>query len=167
MSWFTHPKTNSQSLPELVSSILYDERLFYHDFSQDLLKARQEVIIDSPFITLGRLKTLQPIFEKLVRNGVKVFVVTKHPNELEEIRKEYTEEAIRYFEVLGVQVLLSEGHHRKLAMVDRKVLWEGSLNILSQNQSREYMRRIDSKRLTEELFKFLHYDQVEYFRHKN
>jgi len=57
---------------------------------------------------------------------------------------------------LGVQVLLCVGnHHRKLAILDRKILWEGSLNILSQTHSREIMRRIDSSKLTGEMFKFL------------
>jgi hypothetical protein len=34
---------------------------------------------------------------------------------------------------LGVQVLYTSGHHRKLAIIDREILYEGSLNIPSQN----------------------------------
>jgi len=37
----------------------------------------------------------------------------------------------------------------------RKILWEGSLNILSQNQSREIMRRIENEQITLETFNFL------------
>ncbi len=55
---------------------------------------------------------------------------------------------ISEFEIMGVQVLMCSGnHHRKLAILDRKVLWEGSLNILSQTRSREIMRRIKSQEL--------------------
>jgi hypothetical protein len=46
-------------------------------------------------------------------------------------------------------------HHRKLAILDKKILWEGSLNILSQIYSREIMRRIDNQDLTLEMFNFL------------
>lgn len=75
--------------------------------------------------------------------------------------KALAEEEIQYFEALGVQVLLCVGnHHRKLAILDRKVLWEGSLNILSQTHSREIMRRIDSKELTIEMFNFLKLNKV-------
>ena len=42
-------------------------------------------------------------------------------------------------------------HHRKLAILDRKVLWEGSLNILSQTRSRE----IRIKLIKEEFWKIL------------
>lgn len=79
MNWFKRSKTNSSSVPGLADSILYDENTFYHGFYRDLLEAVEEVIIDSPFITLGRLKTLQPVFEKLIRKNIKVFVVTKPP----------------------------------------------------------------------------------------
>jgi hypothetical protein len=54
---------------------------------------------------------------------------------------------------LGVKVLYTVKHHRKLAVVD-DVLWEGSLNILSQNDSCEIMRRIVSVLLTEEMLRF-------------
>jgi len=57
---------------------------------------------------------------------------------------------------MGVQVLLCTGnHHRKLAILDRNILWEGSLNILSQRHSREIMRRIENEELSLEMFNFL------------
>jgi hypothetical protein len=69
---------------------------------------------------------------------------------------EQAKDAIDYFMSLGVKVALCEGgHHRKLAIIDRRITWEGSLNILSHCRSREFMRRIESRRLAEELFKFL------------
>ncbi len=166
MSWFDRFRPKSQDLPDLLGSILYNETTFYHRFSKDLLSAEKEVIIESPFITLGRLNVLKPVFEKLVSKNVKVFIVTKHPNELDEAMSAQAETGIHYFEVLGVQVLLCEGHHRKLAMIDGKILWEGSLNILSQSHSREFMRRIENQELTKEMFKFLKFDQVEFFDKK-
>ncbi len=166
MSWFKTSRNIDQSMAnDLTDSILYDEKTFYNKFCSDLLKAEKEVIIESPFITLGRLNKLKPIFEILINKGVNVFILTRNPQEQEELMIEHSEAGIRYFEALGVQVLLcGGGHHRKLAMIDRKVLWEGSLNILSQTHSREFMRRIESKKLTEEMFKFLRYNQLDLFK---
>ena len=63
---------------------------------------------------------------------------------------------IRRLEAVGIQVLLCTGnHHRKLAILDRTILWEGSLNILSQTKSREMMRRIENKDIAMEMFSFL------------
>jgi phosphatidylserine/phosphatidylglycerophosphate/cardiolipin synthase-like enzyme len=155
MNWFKPFRLIPQPLPEPVS-ILYDETTFYNKFKQDLLKAKQEVIIESPFIATRRLEMLKPVFEILVDRGIKVFVITRDPKEHDESISKQAEAGVRYFEVLGVQVLLCEGgHHRKLAIIDRKILWEGSLNILSQTKSREIMRRIDSKDMALEMFNFL------------
>jgi phosphatidylserine/phosphatidylglycerophosphate/cardiolipin synthase-like enzyme len=155
MNWFKSFRLIPQPLPEPVS-ILYDETTFYNKFKQDLLEAKQEVIIESPFITTRRLEMLKPVFETLIDRGIKVFVMTRDPLEHDESMSKQAEIGIRYFEILGVQVLLCEGgHHRKLAIIDRKVFWEGSLNILSQNKSREIMRRIDNKGVALEMFEFL------------
>jgi len=155
MNWFKPIRLIPQLLPEPVS-ILYDETTFYNKFKQDLLEVKQEVIIESPFIATRRLEMLKPAFETLIDRGIKIFVITRDPLEHDESMSKQAEAGIHYFEALGVQVLLCEGgHHRKLAMIDRKILWEGSLNILSQTKSREIMRRIDSKDITLEMFKFL------------
>jgi hypothetical protein len=82
--------------------------------------------------------------------------MTRDPKEHEENMEYQSEDAISQFERMGVQVLLCIGnHHRKLAILDRKTLWEGSLNILSQNKSREIMRRIESEELAIQMFEFL------------
>ena len=82
--------------------------------------------------------------------------MTRDPKEHEENMEYQSEDAIRTFEAIGVQVLLCVGnHHRKLAILDRKILWEGSLNILSQTYSREIMRRIESEKIALEMFNFL------------
>ena len=57
---------------------------------------------------------------------------------------------------MGINVTLLKGnHHRKLAIIDRKTTWEGSLNNLFQNNSMEIMRRIEDRITTENLMKFL------------
>ncbi len=160
MRWFKKSVINTHPDPIWTGSILTDEKSFYHRFTQDLLEAKQEVIIDSPYVTISRLKGLKPTFELLIKRGVKVFVLTKPPEEHDKFMSEQSEAGIQYFEVLGVQVLLSEAHHRKLAIIDRKIVWKGSLNILSQGHSREFMEREESNEKAEALFKFLKYDQA-------
>lgn len=140
----------------MFNSTLFDEKSFYDAFIRDLEGCRDEVFIESPYITSKRAEMLIPIFNNLLSKGVKIYVMTRDPKEHDESMEYQSEDAIRTFEVMGVQVLLCIGnHHRKLAILDRKILWEGSLNILSQNRSREIMRRIDSKELSLQMFNFL------------
>ncbi len=141
---------------ELISSSLHDEKTFYQAFLRDLNACESEVIIESPYITNSRSQQLRPIFQSLIDRGVKVYVITRHPQEHDEKLAVQAEGEISEFEIMGVQVLMCSGnHHRKLAILDRKLLWEGSLNILSQTRSREIMRRIEGKKLAMQMFNFL------------
>lgn len=140
----------------MFNSTLFDEKSFYDAFIRDLEGCRSEVIIESPYITSKRAEMLTPIFNSLLDKGVKIYVMTRDPKEHDENMEYQSEDAISLFERMGVQVLLCIGnHHRKLAILDRKMLWEGSLNILSQNRSREIMRRIESEELSLQMFNFL------------
>lgn len=153
-------KTESSNL---IGSKLYDETTFYKAFIKDLKKCKEEAIIESPFITCQRMSTLAPIFDSLVKRKVKVYVITRDPQEHDLSMKLQAEEEIRNFETIGVQVLITLGnHHRKLAIIDRKILWEGSLNILSQSYSREIMRRITGTKPAKEMFSFLKLEKFIY-----
>jgi phosphatidylserine/phosphatidylglycerophosphate/cardiolipin synthase-like enzyme len=153
---FGRQKPVKKASDELLESQLFDELSFYQTFFQDLKDCEQEVVIESPFITYQRAKMFDRIFENLLEKGVKIYIITRDPREHDENLEVQSEEAIQYFESIGVQVLICAGnHHRKLAILDRKILWEGSLNILSQTRSREIMRRIQSKVLATEMFHFL------------
>ena len=73
---------------------------------------------------------------------------------------EQSEAEIQELEAVGVQVFLCTGnHHRKLAIIDRNILWEGSLNILSQMKSREFMRRLEDGGFAGDLFNFIGYEK--------
>lgn len=150
--WFK-TKTNKSND---FDSKLFDEKTFYPSFINDLLECEEEVIIESPFISLARMDHLFPIFERLIEKDIKVYVITKSASLLKEPLASYSKQIIREFEILGVHVLsATNNHHRKLAILDRKILWEGSLNILSQTKSREIMRRIQGDNHAQAMFDFL------------
>lgn len=142
--------------PDLIHSQLFDDETFYPQFLKDLKRSKKEVIIESPYITSIRMLSFIRIFEALVAKKVKIYVITRNPKDHDLTMKLQAEQEIRKLETIGVQIILSgEYSHRKLAILDRRFLWEGSLNILSQNCSREIMRRIESETHAEECFRFI------------
>ncbi len=144
----------------MFNTSLFDEKTFYQTFLEDLRRCQSEVIIESPFITSLRMKTFDRVFINLLKKGVKIYIVTRDPQEHDNGYETQSEEAIRWCEAMGIQVLLCTGnHHRKLAILDRKLLWEGSLNILSQHNSREIMTRTDDEDLTIRMFNFLKFSK--------
>lgn len=132
----------------LISSQLLNEKTFYPAFLNDVKRCRCELIIESPFIASRRVNKLLPVFCNLSRRGVKIIVNTRDPNEHEERMHHEAQRAIAALQDIGVEVLYTGGHHRKLVIIDRAILYEGSLNVLSQNESCKIMRRIDSEVLT-------------------
>ena len=134
---------------------MYDEQSFYRAFQKDLYSARKSVIIESPFITLRRIEELLPVITKLRRKGVSVTVNTRNPIEHEEEYEMQALVAIEQLQGLGVKVLYTIRHHRKLAIIDGTVTWNGSLNILSQHDSCEIMWRVASKGIADQLLGFI------------
>lgn len=139
----------------LLSSRLYDNETFYDAFENDLKKAQHRIIIESPFITMRRMNGLLPIFRFLRQRGVRIVVNTRNPQEHDEDYQYQAKLAIYEMQRLGVTVLYTVKHHRKLAIIDDEILWEGSLNILSQSDSCEIMRRIESEELARQMVEFV------------
>jgi len=144
---------------DLISSSLYDQNTFYEIFLKDIKRCQRELIIESPFITQKRMIVLLPVLERLRKRGVCVLINTRGPEEHDEEYRNQASEAISKMQALGVKVLYTSGHHRKLAVIDRYIVWEGSLNILSFNDSCEIMRKIESATLAQQLLKFIRVDK--------
>ena len=140
--------------PDLITSRLYNDQTFYKTFVSDIALSKKEVIIESPFITTGRVEMLLPTIRKAVSRGVKIVVNTRQPQEHESYMCREAESGISTLLGLGAEVLFTGGHHRKLVIVDRSILWEGSLNALSQNSSCEVMRRVESDLLAGQMIDF-------------
>ena len=142
------------------NSSLFDNNTFYKAFGRDLRRAGQSVIIESPFITRRRMEHLLPILTKLRRKDVKIVVNTRSPQEHNEEYAIQAEDAIAAMQEIGIKVFYTIKHHRKLAIIDEEILWEGSLNILSQGDSCEIMRRTVSDGLAWQMLHFTKLDKL-------
>lgn len=143
----------------LHSSHLYNQDSFYKAFVHDLERAHSLVVIESPFITGKRMNMLFPILSRLRAKGVRIVINTKPFIEHELSYRNQAMQVVGELQDLGVEVLLTVGHHRKLALIDTDILWEGSLNILSQNDSCEIMRRIRSIDAVKDMIQFINIEE--------
>ena len=140
----------------LVNSRLFDEHSFYKAMSLDLKTARHDVLVETPFITVRRSREIALLFEKIIRKGVMVEVHTRNPNHHDHDLKQQAQLGIKLLEKSGVKVIVhNDMRHRKAAVIDNNILWEGSLNMLSHSNSREIMRRTVSDELCKEMLQLL------------
>lgn len=149
-SWF------NRSRPFVYdSTALYDQNTFYEALERDLWRCQSELVIESPFITMRRMNELLPIFAKLRRRNVNIIINTRNPTEHEGNYRTQAQDAVYALQELGINVLYTVKHHRKLVIIDRHVIYEGSLNILSYTDSCEIMRKIVSDIVANDLYKYL------------
>lgn len=137
------------------NSGLYDQSTFDRQFLKDIARAQSSLVIESPFIRVSRVEQLIPVIAKLRRRGVSVIINTRRPEEHDDIYETQATDAITMLQNLGVTVLFTVKHHRKIAVIDREVFYEGSLNILSYYDSCEIMRRTVSPSEADVLLRFI------------
>lgn len=134
---------------------MYDQNSFFKAFESDLQDAQNEVIIESPFITQKRINALLPMLKSLRNRDVSVVINTRNPIEHDIEYELQAIETVNILQSMDIQVLYTVKHHRKLAIIDKSIVWNGSLNILSQNDSCEIMWRTSSAELADKLLGFI------------
>jgi phosphatidylserine/phosphatidylglycerophosphate/cardiolipin synthase-like enzyme len=141
---------------ELQKPDLFSEKTFYKAFVEDMLNAKKEIVIYCPFVTKFRCEFFSDTLKKLRKRNICIFIFTRPLEEQEYFARTEIKCALRDYEELGVCVICLPGYiHAKTAIIDRKILWEGSLNILSQRQSKEMMRRIADEDSAKQIMSYL------------
>ena len=143
--------SNSLDTTALHTSRLFDNETFYKAFIGDLRRANQNIYIESPFITRKRMGMLLTILRQARQRGIQITVNTRPPSEHDGKYIDQAYESVQDMQSIGIKVLYTIKHHRKIAIIDDEILWEGSLNILSQSDSCELMRRSVSSSLVRQM----------------
>ena len=142
----------------LLNSKLYDENSFYDAFARDISSAKQSVMVESPYLTERRVRQFSKLFKRKVKDGVEIVLYTRNPRHHDKILEVQAWKALEILKDNGVRIFMCDDmRHRKLSIIDDEVLWEGSLNIFSQSESCEIMRRTQAKELCRQVSRFIGY----------
>jgi phosphatidylserine/phosphatidylglycerophosphate/cardiolipin synthase-like enzyme len=147
--------SNSLDTTALCTSRLFDNETFYKAFIGDLRRANQNIYIESPFITRKRMGMLLTILRQARERGTQITVNTRPPSEHDGKYIDQAYKAVQDMQSIGIIVLYTVKHHRKIAIIDDEIIWEGSLNILSQSDSCELMRRSVSSSLVRQMKEYI------------
>jgi len=153
-------EVDADKLHKMQKGNLFNEKTFYPAFVKDMLAAKKEVVIYSPFISKFRSEFFKKTLLELRKRNIPVFIFTRSIEDHEYFARAEITCALKDYEEAGAQITYLSGYiHEKLAIIDREILWEGSLNILSQRESREMMRRISDETSTRETVSYLGLDK--------
>ncbi|NDC94996.1 hypothetical protein EB077_06810 [bacterium] len=158
----TRPQKSIDS-SALLSSKLYDENSFYDAFARDVGNACQSILIESPYLTVRRVQQFSKLLKRRVKEGIDIVIYTRNPKHHDKVLEVQAWKALEILKDSGVCIFMCDDmRHRKLSIIDNEVLWEGSLNIFSQSESCEVMRRTNSDVLCSQMQKFI---KLGYQRH--
>lgn len=144
------------SRPDIAQSRLFSESNFKRQFVEDLKRANKVVTIESPYLTVRQIRSYAPLFRQLTGRRVRIRINTRQFSHHNWAMEQQARQAAKLLLDSGVDLYVyNDLRHWKLAMIDRQILWEGSLNILSHNLSREVMRRTDSSWMCQNMIKFI------------
>ncbi len=133
--------------------LIFDKSSFLPVFGNDIAAAKREALIVSPFVTRRRALRMLPLLEAAVKNGVRTIVVTRPPEDFKEKDGAALRETLKTLESSGVRVVFRSRIHQKFAVIDQKIVWYGSINLLSYGDAEESLMRLESSNIANELIK--------------
>ncbi len=135
--------------------IIYDNVSFLPVFGNDVAAAKREVLIVSPFLTKRRTQKMLPLLEVAVKNGARTVVVTRTPEEYKEKDRAALRETLDFLSAAGVGMVHRPHIHQKFAIIDQRLVWYGSINLLSYGDAEESVMRLESPVIASELMKII------------
>ena len=148
-------RAKAESIPDEPADIIFDNTNFLPVYHNDMMNAARETVIVSPFVTRRRAFQMLPNMEAALAKRVSVVVVTRPTNAYRDKDRPLLEETLASLQDAGVRLLFKANIHQKFAVIDQKIVWYGSINLLSYGSAQESIMRLESPNIAQELLKDL------------
>ena len=146
-------KAKGEEINDSPLDIIFDKDSFLPVFNQDINSAKREILLVSPFVrkmrTLQMKKSLNVALEKKVR----VLIVTRPKEDFKPKDHATIQRALNLLADCGANVVFKSNIHQKFAVMDQRIVWYGSINLLSYGSAQESIMRIESASIANELVK--------------
>lgn len=145
---------------EICSSIItekqetnsvYDMSSYLNVYQRDLAEANSEIIISSPGLNKTSLTNFLNLIQKKQEDGVMITVVTLDAESYPAERIEAAAKLIGILRLNGINVVLKKYMHEHFAIIDKEIVWYGSVNLLSSVREEDNIMRIKSTEISQEL----------------
>ena len=134
-----------------VKNVIYDIDNYAGVYENDLREAVKSIVISSPTLSRNKVYRMILLLKRRQEAGVKVSIVTWHP---EAYRFGSDENRIALMEMLrnaGFHIELVSGDCERYAIIDQKIVWYGSINLLSKEDIDDNIMRIKNTEIAAEL----------------
>ena len=140
-----------KTLENQAFNSIFDSETYLTVYEKDLKNAAKDIVISSP--TLGKYKVHRMIslLKERQESGVKVTIVTWHPEVYKYGKDEYRIELMELLRNASFHIELMTESCQHYAIIDGELVWYGSMNLLSKDDVEDNIMRVSSKAIAAEL----------------
>ena len=138
---------------EVVNSI-FDSQNYFDIFEKDVVSASKSIVISSPSFSFKKVNWLCAESVHLQLRGVSVVVLTLDPEDYPEDGRDQHKSHIEHLISSGVNVIPRHKYRERFAIIDKSLVWYGSMTLLSNEKDDDSLMRINNPAVAEELLEF-------------
>ena len=140
------PKSRKQT-----ANAIFDCENYLETYKKDLLQADKNIIISSPVISGAKVYELISLLCDKQVAGVEITIVTWEPDSYGFGDAAFWMQLHEEMRQAGFYLKTVEESCEHFAIVDQKIVWYGSMNLLSKSNAEDTMMRVHSKKIAMEL----------------
>ena len=133
------------------ANAIYDIETYAETYWRDLEEAKSGIVISSPRLNNQKVNRIITVLSKRRELGVKVTIVTWHPDAYKYGRDDVRMELTERLRKAGFEIRLVEDSCEHYAVIDNEIVWYGSMNLLSEEDAEDNLMRVCSKDIAAEL----------------
>lgn len=130
---------------------IFDTDAYAEVYRKDLLEANKEIIIASPVISGPKIEALIRLLKNQQEKGTRIRIVTWEADRYGFGDSAYWMELQERMRANGFEINLVEDYCQHYCIIDREVVWYGSMNFLGKEDSEDNLMRVCSKDIAAEL----------------
>lgn len=140
---------------------IYDIENYAETYWKDLEEANSAVVVSSPRLNNQKVDRIIKILGKRRELGVKVTIVTWHPDAYKYGKDDVRMELMERLRKAGFEIRLVEESCEHYAVIDNEIVWYGSVNLLSKEDAEDNLMRVCSKDIAAELLEMTFGSEIE------
>ncbi|MBO5876563.1 MAG: DEAD/DEAH box helicase family protein [Bacteroidales bacterium] len=137
-----------------ITNSIFDSQSYFDIFEKDVISAAGSVVISSPSFSFKKVNWLCAESECLQIKGVSVVVLTLDPEDYPEDGRDQHKSHIEHLISAGVNVITCHKYRERFAIIDKSLVWYGSMTLLSNEKEDDSLMRINNPVIAEELLEF-------------
>jgi DNA primase small subunit len=139
---FDHINDISSSIAE---NQIFNGLTFYRPYTSDLTKAKRSIVISSPKLYRTEQNPLVTLLKELAQQGIEILITTVAENE-----------QTAFIQSKGLSVKVKPKLSLYTTIIDKEVVWYGSINTLGYASKDDNMIKVTDIHLANELIEMIH-----------